>query len=355
MPSSHEWLLLAAAWFTVGCGTAASYFSAMCSLSKSAPSSHAGLAIALPCAVFGLSPLFLSTIASFFTSSAVVTDEGSALDVRAYLAFLGALLLGVNLAGGFLIRDLPWQDNIDRAFVDVIEPFPDAEDTSGYASPAEAASERSPLLRTTPAEEAKPESVGGDSFLGFVSTTSFWLLGAVIFFSTGPTEMYMASVAQILASLAPAPGSPSSRRRVQYGTLTLSKHHVALLSITNTFWRLIVGAASDYLARPAAAAGHKRAGWRKNIRLVFLGGACLLLAAACVWASTGMTTPTGLWVVTPGESPSLSAGNLLQALTSLDLAISQLSPSPTAPYSPSYPRSSARAGTSSTLAGTGAP
>lgn len=300
-PWVHEWVLLALAWFTVGCGTAASYFSAMCSLSKSAPASHAGLAIALPCAVFGLSPLFLSTIASFFTTSIVASEETSALDVRAYLGFLGALLMAVNLAGGFLIRDLPWaDDNIDRAIVAVIEPFPDYDDGSGYASPAELANERTPLVRNRAGEPDKSdEAATGESFRAFVSTTSFWLLGGVIFFATGPAEMYMASVSQILTSLARPDLSLPSRRGSQHGTLTLSKHHVALLSISNTIWRLVVGAASDYLARPDAT-GRKRTGWRKHIRLVFVGAACILLALACLWAATGMSSPAGLWVVTPG-------------------------------------------------------
>lgn len=306
-PWVHEWVLLAAAWFVVGCGTAASYFSAMCSLSKSAPASHAGLAIALPCAVFGLSPLFLSGVASLFTTAAKAVDQGAALDVRAYLGFLGALLMAVNLAGGFLIRDLPWQENIDRVIVAAIEPFPDEENLSGYVSPGEQVSERSPLLRRTDAAAAttavKPITTG-DSFGAFISTTSFWLLGAVVFFSTGPAEMYMASVAQIIESLAPTSHAQlPSKRMSQHGTLTLSKHHVALLSISNTIWRLVIGAASDYLARPASP-GRKRSGWRKHVRLVFVGGACVLLALACIWACTGMSSPSGLWVVTPGESGS---------------------------------------------------
>ncbi|TKA57383.1 hypothetical protein B0A53_00612 [Rhodotorula sp. CCFEE 5036] len=301
-PWVHEWVLLAAAWFVVGCGTAASYFSAMCSLSKSAPASHAGLAIALPCAVFGLSPLFLSGVASLFTTAAKAVDQGAALDVRAYLGFLGALLMAVNLAGGFLIRDLPWQENIDRVIVAAIEPFPDEENLSGYVSPGEQVSERSPLLRRTDAAAAttavKPITTG-DSFGAFISTTSFWLLGAVVFFSTGPAEMYMASVAQIIESLAPTSHAQlPSKRMSQHGTLTLSKHHVALLSISNTIWRLVIGAASDYLARPASP-GRKRSGWRKHVRLVFVGGACVLLALACIWACTGMSSPSGLWVVTP--------------------------------------------------------
>lgn len=304
-PWAHEWVLLAAAWFVVGCGTAASYFSAMCSLSKSAPASHAGLAIALPCAVFGLSPLFLSGVASLFTTASKAVDQGAALDVRAYLGFLGALLVAVNLAGGFLIRDLPWQENIDRVIVAAIEPFPDEENLSGYVSPGEHVSERSPLLGRNDAAAAtsavKPVTTG-DSFGAFMSTTSFWLLGAVVFFSTGPAEMYMASVAQIIESLAPSSyAQPPSKGLSRHGTLTLSKHHVALLSITNTIWRLVIGAASDFLARPASP-GKRRSGWRKHVRLVFVGGACILLALACIWACTGMSSPSGLWVVTPGES-----------------------------------------------------
>ncbi|GJN87309.1 hypothetical protein Rhopal_000257-T1 [Rhodotorula paludigena] len=317
-PWQGEWAVLAACWFVVGCGTAGSYFSGVISSTKSAPARHSGFAIAVPCAVFGLSPLALSAIASFFTSETKTTSSGDDLDVAGYLACLGVVLTLVNLAGGLLIKELPWDDNIDKVLVDAVEPF-DRErlaavegSDSGFVAScastfAEPATERTSLLQRSTTATPEPP-VESESLRSFASTASFWLLGAVIFLSTGPAEMYMASLGSILASLAPRSfprGAPSN-------ALALRKRHIALLAIVNTAWRLVVGAASDYLAAPPSRNAHNgqsepakpRASWRRHVRLIFVLGACVLLAAAYGWGATGLAAPAGLWAVTAATAVS---------------------------------------------------
>ncbi|GAA6028126.1 hypothetical protein JCM8097_001882, partial [Rhodosporidiobolus ruineniae] len=304
---SEEWVILAAAYFLVGCGTAASYFSAVIACTKSAPARHSGLAIAIPCAVFGLSPLFLSALASFFTSSSQYGHSGE-LEAGRYLLSLAVLLGLVNLVGAFAIKALPWEDNLEKALVETIEPedserFSSAVGDSAFAISSEAGTpgtatpnERTALL---PTSRPAPTKEVDHSLRAFITTTSFWLLGGIVFLSTGPAEMYMASVSSILDSLLPPTvlASPA-------GALSLRKNHVALLSVSNTVLRLAVGAASDWIAAPPASrtssGGETRAlsSWRRNIRLWMVGAACLLLASAYGWGATGLRKPAGLWVVT---------------------------------------------------------
>ncbi|GAA5907370.1 hypothetical protein JCM6882_002819 [Rhodosporidiobolus microsporus] len=310
-PSEWEWIAQAFFYFLTGCGTAASYFSAMISCTKSAPARHSGLAIGVPCAVFGLSPLFLSFLASAFTAPARSADVDGELDAGHYLLFLGAFLFFVNGIGALCIKELPWEDNLEKVIIDALEPPIDAGE-SGFSTSAtpslandQAPNERSTLLPRRPASPASPNAE--QTLRELLSTASFWLLGAVVFFSTGPAEMVMASIGSILESLVSAPLSFPSTSPSPAHALTLRRRHVAALSLANTLSRLLVGAASDWLAtgpnRPADAQGEaasaaRKAGWRKSVRLLFVGGACVLLALAYGWGATGLRTPAGLWAVT---------------------------------------------------------
>ncbi|GAA5821436.1 hypothetical protein JCM3770_007082 [Rhodotorula araucariae] len=310
-PWYGEWLVLAFCWFLVGCGTAASYFSGIISLAKSTPSRHSGLAIGVPCAVFGLSPLFLSTIASFFTTttSSDAPVRGDDIQVGRYLASLGILLTLVNALGGLLIQELPWAENIDKPFVDAVEPFDgdrvgvNGTDSglvvSSTSSVDDSASERTALLQRRAAAASPDLSAQSEPLRSFVATASFWLLGGVVFLATGPAEMYMASLGAIVSSLA---GS----RSLQHGStsaLALRTRHIALLSVANTASRLLVGAASDYLAasaltRSGTQAKEPQPACRKHVRLIFVAGACVVLAGAYGWGATGLSTPAGLWLIT---------------------------------------------------------
>jgi len=272
----------------------------------------------VPCAVFGLSPLFLSSVASFFTTASSSVDGGrDMLDVAKYLTCIGILLTLVNLVGGFLIQELPWEENLDKPFVDAVEPFGDDDECaadrygpdSGFNSSStgpvgadELPTERTALLGTSTALPAAAPAPSG-SLRALVTSSSFWLLGAVVLLATGPCEMYMASLGSVVSSLSRSPalrhaGAPIS-------ALALRKRHIALISVVNTLWRLVVGGASDYLASGRADKDRQPA-WRRQVRLVFVAVACVGLAAAYGWGATGLSTPTGLWIITFSASCSQS-------------------------------------------------
>lgn len=73
-------------------------------------------AIGVPCAIFGLSPLFLSSLATYFTSSdtassAVLGVAGGELDPGRWLLFLAVLLFVVNGIGGCVLQVIPWEED----------------------------------------------------------------------------------------------------------------------------------------------------------------------------------------------------------------------------------------------------
>jgi hypothetical protein len=361
-----EWIVLSAFWFLVGTAACASYFASLISLTKSSPARHSGLgtspslfpssppdmtdfssllspssssfpftlpspsspsshssaAIGLPCAVFGLSPLFLSSLAYFFTSPSIPAptpshphrSEPGELDAGHYLLFLAVLLAVVNGLGAFFVRELPWEENLEKIVVDALEPedveasvsndrLATLRDTdSGFSRPGTASpDERTALLRRTsmpvPSSPPTADEKSSRALSALVSTASFWLLGAILFLSTGPAEAYMSSVGAILGSLVSPSTLPSTLTTVNL--LVLRKEHVSLLSISNTFARLAIGMLSDWLSAAPRDGGAVR-GWKRNVRLWFIGGVSVLLALAYGWGGSGMSTTSGLWVITLG-------------------------------------------------------
>lgn len=108
-------------------------------------------AIGIPCSIFGLSPLFLSSLATFFTSTAEATTFGASngeLDPGRWLLFLAALLAVVNTIGGFVLKELPWDDDheVRRGRVEDSGFVPSA---SPSLSDVDEPSERTSLLPTT--------------------------------------------------------------------------------------------------------------------------------------------------------------------------------------------------------------
>ncbi|GAA5912524.1 uncharacterized protein JCM6883_005932 [Sporobolomyces salmoneus] len=324
------WALLCVTYFLAGCGVAGSYFSAMISSTKSAPARHSGLAIGVPCAVFGLSPLFLSSLASYFTTeydrfpNLPGTSEME-LDPGRWLLCLAALLAIVNGIGGIFLKELPWEDEldtVDKAVSDSVDGGDQeaADERTSLLSSRDRARSTSHSHSRRPSSDRRQSSTHSrlphhhhphsQTLRQFISTPTFWLFGSLILLSTGPVEMYMASLGQILESLL----AISTREIVTpmktgiSHALQARKDHIAVLAVANTVSRLVVGALSDYLSTPAVATAEEgegegegsRAGTgRKRIsRLVFLMGACAGLALVYVWGGTGLSSESGLWIIT---------------------------------------------------------
>lgn len=214
-------------------------------------------AIGIPCAIFGLSPLFLSALASHFISSPSTIASGSAeLDPGRWLLFLAIFLTAVNGLGGLGLRVIPWVDEDElKAITEGEEEERRSDEDSGFVGSGvrdeeHAANERTTLLshtKTTTSEKSHSAST-------LLSNKTFWLFGTVILLSTGPCEMVMATLGQQIESLlgVKIQGSPSSPSRA----LSLRSQHVQIISVANTVSRLFAGALSDWLSYAAAPHVH---------------------------------------------------------------------------------------------------
>lgn len=102
IPPSYEFFTFY--YMLAGSGTVASYFAALTASAKSFPD-HPGLAIGVPSALFGISPLLLSTIGSaLFT----ISDGENAGDIDAVglFAFFGIVTGLVNLVSACFINPI---------------------------------------------------------------------------------------------------------------------------------------------------------------------------------------------------------------------------------------------------------
>ena len=272
-----DWILLGAYYVLAGTATSASYFAAVSTSAKSFPR-YGGLAIGVPCAVFAISPLVLSRIASWaFVIDGENSDE---LDVVAFLAFLSAALFTVNLLGAVGLRVIP----------------PD-EPAPGLSPSSADATETSVLLPAV----VKPDAP--QTIRALVRDPTFWSLGAVLLLVTGPAEMIQASLGSIVESLLSGPSVSTDRPWPAPSALRLRATHVQAISLFNCCARLLSGALSDWLA---PTPGRRKARFAIS-RLLLMAGAAVLFSAACLYVATGLrdTSGPGLWVLRSASHGSL--------------------------------------------------
>lgn len=200
-----------------------------------------------------MSPLFLSALASHFTSSPSTSASGTdELDPGRWLLFLAIFLAAINGLGGVGLRVIPWVDEDElKAITEGEEEERRIEEDSGFVGSAvrdeeRAANERTSLL---PRLATKVETTHSISAL--LSTPTFWLFGLVILLSTGPCEMVMATLGQQIESMLGVKIQQSPSR-----ALSLRRQHVQIISVANTCSRLFAGALSDWLSYAAAPHVH---------------------------------------------------------------------------------------------------
>jgi hypothetical protein len=116
-------------------------------------------------ALFGLSPLFLSVIASNF-----FTDPDAGLNVPQFLRFLSIFVGSVHLIGAFYIKT-PLAPGL----------------SSARTEQASSADERSPLLPATPHVSVDVLTPG--SALDLLRDPSFWSLALVVLVTLGSVRL----------------------------------------------------------------------------------------------------------------------------------------------------------------------
>ncbi|KAI5479369.1 MFS monocarboxylic acid transporter [Pseudohyphozyma bogoriensis] len=306
--SQLDWIAFCVFYFLSGAGTAASYFSALVASTGSLPARHAGVAIGVPLALLGLSPLFLSPLASVFTSN--VTNE---LDPGDWLLFLAVFLAGINLFGAAFIKVLPWEESEAGSATPPVDSGFAGSERSSMINGNTAPTERTALLPTSiPTKPARQES---QPFMTLLSDPTFWLFGLVILCSTGPCEMVMASLGGLVESLLgiKISGGVDSRG------LGLRSRQVQIISVANTVSRLGAGVLSDWFSYSAAPPpphdddveeahptiiGRAKQSIAARLRrpprisrLAFILAACLTLVAAFLFVALGLEQTSQLWIL----------------------------------------------------------
>ncbi|KAH7107571.1 MFS general substrate transporter [Auriculariales sp. MPI-PUGE-AT-0066] len=289
-----QYYVLVACFALLGIGAVCSYFASLVCASKNFPD-FPGAAAGTSMALFGLSPLALSFIASsFFTG-----PDG--LDVTQFTSFLAVLAAASHIIGAFALQILPPAQPPARSGLPPIE----EEDS---------ASERSSLLPKTPVEylELPPGSDG--SVWTLLKDVEFWAVGVTSLVILGVCEMVIANIGTIVLAL------PASSSAADVTIVTATQ--VRLISITNTASRLAFGFLADVTSPlanwlPDGTLVFNRKSTFSRVAYFALSG--FILAGAITWMMFGASTQRGVWVLSVGAG--LAYGTYFSMLPGFTSAI----------------------------------
>lgn len=241
-------------------------------------------------ALFGLSPLFLSYIASRFFSDGAT----GALDITQFLQFL-AISAGIaHLAGAFTLV------------------MPSSTTILPTSATDDDANEQSPLINREIAPDCTQDPRDNSTF-EFLRDPYFWILALYMVMILGAVSLFLVAMARrtesllvqcemIISNVGTIVISLPSKL-IQ--TLTSKGEQVAsvqvkILSISNTLSRLLVGPVADFVS-PVFSYQHLEGFTtvRKHriSRMVFLSGSASLLALTCAWMVFGVQTRHDVWLL----------------------------------------------------------
>ncbi|PIL24136.1 hypothetical protein GSI_13888 [Ganoderma sinense ZZ0214-1] len=276
----------------IGLATACSYFSLLFAATKSFPQ-YIGVASGTSMSIFGLSPLFLSLVAS-----KVFTVPGQTLDVPRYFTWLAVVAGSIHIVTAVIFRankhmmhgtteQAKAVDADSEAVVHAAEEEPLL--AGGNADDSEDSPTNSANVHFMPVEEPREGST-----LDLFRDPYFWILSLWMVLIVGAAEMVVSNLGTIVLSLPPS--SPGGN------TTTNVSSQVRLLSFFNTISRLIVGPVADALAPVASRLDGVWAFSRKRYtsRVVFMLGTSLLLALTFGWLELGVRTQESVWPLSVG-------------------------------------------------------
>ncbi|KAG1756522.1 MFS general substrate transporter [Suillus paluster] len=303
VPSASSFHHLTVYFFIAGLGTAFSYFSSIFAACKNFPE-LIGIASGTSITLFGLSPMFISILASRFFSH---PDEG--LDVTHFLQFLAILCGAVHLFGAFTLHIIPLPEDLPSVVLE------DSE------SPAHV-DEQTALLhgKRNHAEvevgAVAVSAVNDSPVIDLVKDHNFWALAFVLFVILGSSEMVISNIGTIVLSLPSYTSSTISAPSTEVATAT----QVRLLALANTLSRLVVGPLAD-LVSPVAAhvlPGAQSIPRKRHIsRVAFIFFSILVLALTYFWMVIGVKSQVDLWALSIGAGVAYgSAFTILPSLVS---------------------------------------
>ncbi|KAJ6547450.1 major facilitator superfamily domain-containing protein [Mycena capillaripes] len=253
--------LLVVLFGLAGFATVFSCFSSLFAATRNFPR-YPGVATGTVMALFGLSPLFLSFVASsFFTDG-----SDASLDLVRFLAFLAILTGVVHIIGA---------SNLHVSNYHLPAMVPPRND--------EEADETTALLRP----EGRNNANG--SLLDLVRDPYFWAFFVLLALTLGPCEMIMSNVGTIVLSLPSAsfavlsPGAASSQ--------------VKALAVSNTVTRLLTGPIADFVSPIISSEPLPSPRKHYISRTVFLVGPAVVLCFAFLWMEIAVRSQADIWVL----------------------------------------------------------
>ncbi|KAJ6630679.1 MFS general substrate transporter [Mycena sp. CBHHK59/15] len=274
-PSPSSVYFLVFLFALAGFATVFSYFSSLFAATRNFPE-YPSVASGTVMALFGLSPLFLSFIAGFFSDS-----TNSSLDLVGFLAFLAILTGSVHLIGAINLRAPENHLPIPILFTQDQE-----------------ADEAAPLLSSN----RTVSGIVNDSVLDIIQDPHFWIFFLLLIVTLGPCEMVMSNVGTIVLSLPSVSATVSSEN-----SNTASLLQVKILAISNTVTRLLAGPIADFLSpAPSSVSGTLP---RKHYisRIVFLVGAAAVLGFTFLWMEFYVRAQADIWVLSVGTGIAYGA------------------------------------------------
>ena len=239
-----------------------------------------GIATGASTAFFGLSPLFLSFVASAFFSTA----DGE-LDVRRFLITL-SITAGIAhvLAAAFL-----------RVFPTKTDHVPEPDEEISDPVPVLHATEETPLIARPNNPAPPPQTIGQ-----LLKDVDFWLLAFSMLLLLGSCEMLISNIGTMVLGVPETRGDVTTGDGFAPSSASGGAVQVRLLSLSNTCARLLIGPLADYLApAPLAHPTGEIYFPRKRYfsRLAFMCGFCALTVGAFLWMAAGVVSQRDIYFV----------------------------------------------------------
>ncbi|KAG8217975.1 MFS general substrate transporter [Butyriboletus roseoflavus] len=241
-PSTSTFHNLVMFFFIGGLGTVFSYFSSVFAASKNFPN-YIGIAAGTSMALFGLSPTFLSILASRYFSS----PDGE-IDITHFLQFLAILCGCVHLVGGFTMHIIP-SDSIQesKSAVPAIDPEVSNERTALLPNKTNGNDDEHDQGQVDVVPVADEFSESKNNVLDLISDRNFWALAFIVFVVLGSCEMIISNIGTIVLSLSNQTSAIPTFVDTPSTVLTTAIQ-VRMLSLANTLSRLLVGLLADIVS-----------------------------------------------------------------------------------------------------------
>lgn len=287
---------LALYFFICALGTVSSYFSSIFAASKNFPN-YIGMATGISTALFGLSPAFLTMLATRYFSH---PDTG--LDVTHFLQFLAYMCGFVHIFGAFTMHVLPPAEQCTPTFLEA--------DPEGRPEPDERTSllpNKTNSTTTVDVVVTEDEQLQSQSTIDLLKDVNFWVLVFVAFVVLGSCEMIISNIGTVVVSL-PTERSPMSTIYTIPSDVVTSTQ-VRTVSLANTISRLLVGPLADFVS-PVCTHLPSRGTFRKHLvsRIVFLTFSSFVLVCTYLWMVVGVRSQGAVSALSIGAGIAYGCG-----------------------------------------------